>query len=140
MGGRNTRKRWSWIAVVAGCAAPVAAWIGVTAAAGASQAPPAHCSPGAHTLAPPGSQVYPETGNGGYISVHTLVHLVYDARRNRFLPGTRVVLTDRARKCLSSLSLDFERRSANTAAGPNMRVISVRVNGRPARFRFVQPT
>ena len=116
------------------------AWIGVTAAAGALQAPPAHCSPGAHTLAPPGSQVYPETGNGGYTSVHTLVRLVYDATRNRFLPGTRVVLTDRAGKCLSSFSLDFERRSANTADGPNMRVISVRVNGRPARFRFVQPT
>ncbi len=68
------------------------------------------------------------------------MHLVYDANTNRFLPGNRVVLTDRATKCLTSFSLDFERRSANTGAGPNMRVGSVRVNGRPALFSFVQPT
>ena len=95
---------------------------------------------GAHTLAPPGSHLYPDTGNGGYTSLHTLVHLVYDANRNLFLPGNRVVLTDRATKCLTSFSLDFERRSANTGAGPDMQVGSVRVNGRPARFSFVQPT
>jgi len=55
------------------------------------------CSAGAHTLAPPGSHLYPETGNGGYSSVHTLVHLVYDPATNEFLPGNRVVLraTDR---------------------------------------------
>jgi len=68
------------------------------------------------------------------------VHLVYDSTTNRFLPGNRVVLTDRATKCLTSFSLDFERRSANTSAGPDMRVRSVSVNGLPARWRFVQPT
>src|SRR5262244_1858070 len=76
------------------------------------------CSAGAHTLAPAGSRLYPETGNGGYISVHTLVHLVYNAATNRFLPGNKVVLTDRATQCLTSFSLDFERRSKNKAAGP----------------------
>jgi hypothetical protein len=68
------------------------------------------------------------------------VHLVYDADANRFLPGNHVVLTDRATKCLTSFSLDFQRRSRDTTAGPDMTVVSVRVNGRPARFRFVQPT
>src|SRR5579871_3006708 len=100
----------------------------------------AQCSAGAHTLAPPGSHLYPETGNGGYTSVHTLVHLVYDAATNEFLPGNRVVLTDRATQCLSSFSLDFERNSANTKSGPDMAVQSVTVNGRPASFTFVQPT
>jgi len=98
------------------------------------------CAAGAHTLAPPGSRLYPETGNGGYTSLHTLVHLVYDANANRFLPGNRVVLTDRATQCLTSFSLDFERKSGNTSAGPDMSVQSVEVNGRPARFTFVQPT
>ena len=40
--------------------------------------------------------LYPETGNGGYTSVRTLVRLVYDATANTFLPGNRVALTDRA--------------------------------------------
>ena len=51
-----------------------------------------------------------------------------------------MVLTDRATQCLTSFSLDFERRSANTSAGPDMTVNSVTVNGRPARFKFVQRT
>ena len=122
--------------MVAVCLAAAAASLGTAAPAGARS----RCSPGAHTLAPPGSHLYPDTGNGGYTSLHTLVHLVYDANRNLFLPGNRVVLTDRATKCLTSFSLDFERRSANTGAGPDMQVGSVRVNGRPARFSFVQPT
>ena len=46
------------------------------------------CSAGAHTLSPPGAHVYPDTGNGGYTSVHTDVHLVYDATANKFLPET----------------------------------------------------
>jgi Peptidase family M1 domain len=100
----------------------------------------AHCSAGAHTLAPPGSRMYPDTGNGGYTSVHTAVHLVYDAADNRFLPGNHVVLTDRATQCLTSFSLDFERRSVSKTAGPDMSVRSVTVNGHPAAFRFVQPT
>jgi aminopeptidase N len=114
-------------AAVAGTSAPLAA--------------AAHCSAGLHTLSRAGAHVYPDTGNGGYVSVHTDVRLVYDAARNRFLPGNHVDLTDRATQCLTSFSLDFERRStANIAAGPDMRVVSVAVNGRPATFRFVQPT
>src|SRR5690349_24808858 len=114
-------------------------WLGLAVPAHASVAGGGGCSAGAHTLAPPGSHLYPETGNGGYTSLHTLVHLVYDADANRFLHGNRVVLTDRATKCLTSFSLDFERHSRNTTAGPDMSVVSVRVNGLPARFRFVQP-
>jgi hypothetical protein len=98
------------------------------------------CGPGAHTLATPGSHMYPDTGNGGYTSVHTAVHLVYNGVTNRFLPGNHVVLTDRATQCLTSLSLDFERKSVNASAGPDLTVRSVTVNGRPARFKFVQPT
>src|SRR6478735_174130 len=98
------------------------------------------CSAGAHTLSPPGAHVYPETGNGGYTSVHTAVHLVYDGATNRFLPGNHVVLTDRATQCLTSFSLDFERTSANRADGPDMTVRSVTVNGHAAAFTFVQPT
>src|SRR5215475_4760967 len=98
------------------------------------------CSAGAHTLSAPGSHVYPETGNGGYRSLHTDVHLVYDAAGNRFLAGNHVTLTDRATQCLTSFSLDFERRSVNPSAGPDLAVTSVTVNGRRAAFRFVQPT
>jgi Peptidase family M1 domain len=114
--------------------------LGLASPAGARQARSGRCSAGAHTLSPPGSHLYPDTGNGGYTSLHTLVRMVYDANANRFLPGNRVILTERATKCLTSFSLDFERRSANVMAGPDMKVRSVRVNGRPARFSFVQPT
>jgi hypothetical protein len=100
---------------------------------------PLHCSPGARTLASFGSRLYPDTGNGGYISLHTSVDLVYDATTNVFLPGNHVVLTDRATQCLTSFSLDFERTSANATAGPDMSVESVLVNGKAAAFRFVQP-
>ncbi|MGO9080006.1 MAG: M1 family aminopeptidase [Streptosporangiaceae bacterium] len=99
------------------------------------------CRPGARTLSGYGAQLYPDTGNGGYISVHTSVDLVYDAVTNRFLPGNHVLLTDRAAQCLTAFSLDFERRSlANISAGPDMRVRRVLVDGRRAAFRFVQPT
>ncbi len=98
------------------------------------------CSAGAHTLSAPGAHVYPETGNGGYRSLHTDVHLVYDAASNRFLTGNRVTLTDRATQCLTSFSLDLERRSVDASAGPDLAVTSVTVNGRPAAFRFAQPT
>jgi hypothetical protein len=97
------------------------------------------CSAGAHTLSSYGSRLYPETGNGGYQSVHTDVHMVYDATANTFLRGNSVALTDRATQCLTSFSLDFERTSANTAAGPDMNVSSVTVDGRAARFAFEQP-
>ncbi len=126
--------------IVAAGAGLVVPWLAVASPASAAAAGHPGCSAGARTLASPGSVLYPETGNGGYTSVHTLVHLVYDATANRFLPGNRVVLTDRATQCLTSFSLDFERRSANTSAGPDMTVSAVTVNGRAARFRFVQPT
>jgi hypothetical protein len=125
---------------VAGCAGLVLPWLALAAPAGASPAGYGNCSAGAHTLAPPGSHLYPDTGNGGYASVHTLVHLVYDAATNMFLPGNRVVLTDRASQCLTSFSLDFERHSANTSAGPDLTISSVTVNDQPAQFGFVQPT
>ncbi len=128
------------IAAAAACAGLVLPWLALASPAGASPAGTGGCSAGAHTLAPPGSRLYPDTGNGGYSSLHTLVQLVYDATTNRFLPGNRVVLTDRATQCLTSFSLDFERHSANTGAGPDMTVGSVTVNGHPARFSFVQPT
>src|ERR1700759_4209364 len=98
-----------------------------------------HCSAGAHSLSPHGARVYPETGNGGYRSVHTDVHMVYDAGSNTFLTGNNVALTDQATQCLTSFSLDFERTSANPD-GPNLSVRSVTVNGHRARFAFAQPT
>jgi hypothetical protein len=99
------------------------------------------CFAGAHTLSRFGDHVYPDTGNGGYTSLHTNVDLVYDATANQFLPGNHVVLTDRATQCLTSFSLDFERKStANVSIGPDMTVNSVTVNGAPATFGFVQPT
>jgi hypothetical protein len=97
------------------------------------------CSSGARSLSPSGARVYPETGNGGYSSVHSDVYLAYDAADNLFLPGTRVVLTDQATQCLTDFSLDFERTSANAKDGPNLGVTSVLVNGQPASFRFAQP-
>jgi len=120
--------------------AMAAAFAGVTSAAAAASGSGHGCSDGVHTLAPVGSHVYPETGNGGYTSLHTNVHMVYDATTNMFLPGNKVALTDRAKQCLTSLSLDFERQSANTTDGPDMTVDSVTVNGAPATFAFVQPT
>ena len=103
-------------------------------------AAPSTCSSGAHSLSPFGAHVYPETGNGGYTSLHSDVFLHYDSAANLFLPGTHVALTDRATQCLTDFSLDFERTSPNKKDGPNMSVGSVLVNGVPARFTFVQPT
>jgi hypothetical protein len=99
-----------------------------------------NCSSGAHSLSSLGSHLYPETGNGGYTSVHTDVFLDYDAANNLFLPGTHVVLTDGATQCLTDFSLDFERTSPNTKDGPELTVDSVLVNGQPASFTFAQPT
>ena len=125
----------------AGPALASTAQAGTAGQAAAAGRAVAGCSAGAHTLARPGSHVYPETGNGGYVSVHTDVHMIYDAVRNRFLPGNHVTLQDRATQCLTSFSLDLERRSlVHTALGPDLTVRRVQVNGRPASFRFVQPT
>src|SRR5215471_5438533 len=121
--------------LVGGCAG-----LPAPAGAGARGHDRGRCSAGAHTLSAPGSHVYPETGNGGYTSLHTDVDLVYDATTNRFLPGNHVRLTDRATQCLTSFSLDFERTSVDPSAGPDLAVQSVTVNGRPAAFTFVQPT
>jgi peptidase M1-like protein len=134
-----TRRRL--LSAVLTAAVPLAlAGVGVTSAGVAEADSAASCSPGAHTLAPVGSHVYPETGNGGYTSVHTDVNMVYDATTNTFLPGNNVALTDRATQCLTSFSLDFERQSQNAGAGPMMSVGSITVNGAPATFAFVQPT
>jgi hypothetical protein len=99
------------------------------------------CSAAARTLSAPGAVMYPEVGNGGYTSLHTATHTVYDAATNRFLPGNRVDLTDRATQCLSSLSLDFERvEPGNPKGSPDLQVQSVSLDGVPASFRFAQPT
>src|SRR6059058_4900555 len=92
-----------------------------------------HCTSGPRTLSHRGDHVYPDMGNGGYTSLHTDVHLVYDAPSNRFLPGNHVVMTDRATQCLTDFSLDFERYSkAAGAAGPDLTVARITVNGRAA--------
>ena len=98
---------------------------------------------GAHTLAQPGDRVYPDIGNGGYASVHSDVHIGYDAIANQFLPGTHVDLQQRSTQCLSDFSLDFDRHNSvtsTTVPGPDFTVQSVTVDGRPATFKFVQPT
>ena len=61
---------------------------GATAALKARAAQAPACSAGGRTLSKPGMKVYPETGNTGYPSVHTDVHIVYDAPSNLFLDGT----------------------------------------------------
>ncbi len=102
----------------------------------------AECSSGAHSLSQLGARVYPEMGNGGYTSLHTDLHLNYDAIANLFLAGTHADLQVKSTQCLSDLSFDFEQTNGHTAdgSGPNMMVNSVEVNGQPATFRFVQPT
>jgi hypothetical protein len=99
----------------------------------------ATCSSGVRTLSNFGDRVYPDQGNGGYTSVHTDLHIVYDTQTNQFLPGNHADLTIRATQCLTDFSFDFERTAAS-AAGPNMTVNSVLVDGVPASFNFRQPT
>jgi Peptidase family M1 domain len=123
-----------------GSAASAAAGYRQVPGSGGQRVSSGRCSAGADTLSTFGARMYPDTGNGGYTSVHTDVDLVYDTATNMFLPRNHVVLTDRATQCLTSLSVDFERTSANTKAGPDMTVQSVEVNGKPAGFTFVQPT
>ncbi|TCO54354.1 M1 family metallopeptidase [Actinocrispum wychmicini] len=121
----------------------VAATLGIgtiTAVSAASSQRNADCSSGAHTLSHSGDTVYPETGNGGYTSVHTDVSLRYDANNNKFLPGNHVTLTSRATQCLTDFSLDFQANSGGKPNGSNLTVGSVTVNGQPATFAFVQPT
>src|SRR5258708_38351043 len=47
------------------------------------------CSAGAHTLAPAGSRLYPDTGNGGYTTPPTPGHAVHHATPNRVPPGNK---------------------------------------------------
>jgi hypothetical protein len=103
---------------------------------------PDACSSGAHSLSPFGARIYPEQGNGGYKSVHTDVHMVYDTLSNQLLPGNHVDLTMRSTQCLTDFSLDFDATNTLTAggSGPNMTVNSVEVNGQPASFALKQPT
>ena len=128
-------------ALIASSGVLLASFFGsATASPGQGHEPPGQCAPGGRTLSQYGDHVYPDMGNGGYTSLHTDVHVVYDAPTNQFLPGNHVVLTDRATQCLSELSLDFERSSVLTTDGPDLTVQSVEVNGQPAAYRFVQPT
>src|SRR3954471_14427968 len=115
----------------------------VSLARAAQAAPAQTCGAGGRTLSAPGTRVYPETGNTGYKSVHTDVHINYDAPSNRFLPGTYVDLQQRSTQCLSEFSLDFERSNtvaSTTVPGPDMTVTGVLIDGRPAAFTFKQPT
>src|SRR5205085_1889579 len=100
------------------------------------------CSSGAHSMSKFGDRLYPEMGNGGYTSLHTDLHLNYDAIANLFEPGTRAELQVRSTQCLTDLSFDFEQTNGHTAdgSGPDMTVNSVEIDGAPASFRFVQPT
>ncbi len=116
----------------------------VNTTARAAQA--AECSAGGRTLAQPGSRLYPETGNTGYKSVHTDIHLNYDAPSNRFLAGTYVDLQQKAMQCLTEFSLDFERANdyvdpdSPEVTGPDLTVQAITINGVPATFTFKQPT
>ncbi|HEY3732639.1 MAG TPA: M1 family aminopeptidase [Streptosporangiaceae bacterium] len=136
-------RRWLNLTVITSISAVTLTAFGAASPASAAAAPglaaPAPCSAGARTLSPHGAHLYPDTGNGGYTSVHTDVDMVYNAGTNTFLPGNHVVLTDQATQCLTSFSLDFERTSANAKAGPDLSVRSVTVNGQPAAFTFARP-
>ena len=114
--------------VVASCAALASLWGGAAVPAGASPVASADCSAGAHTLAAPGLTSCPR--RPATAATRACTRWCSSSRRGRqplFLPGNRVSLTDRATQCLTSFSLDFERHSANTEAGPNMQVDSVTV-------------
>ena len=128
------------VAAVSGLTLAALAVTPAGAAASPGLAAPPTCASGAHTLSHFGDHVYPETGNGGYTSLHTDIHMIYDAPSNQFLPGNHVVLSVRATQCLTDFSLDFERTSVDPVNGPDMTVNSIVVNGRPAAYKFVQPT
>lgn len=113
----------------------------VLPAAGAGPSAAEGCGPGTRTLSRPGAILYPETGNGGYLSDHTDVKLVYDSNRNRFLAGTAVELELTATRCLTELSLDFEAGDPGGGRrGPRLRVRHVAIDGAEAGYRFVRPT
>jgi hypothetical protein len=136
----STVPRTNLRAIVVSISAIALTSLGFATPAVASPLPTASCSPGPHTLGTLGDHLYPETGNGGYRSIHTNVDMVYDATTNLFLPGNQVQLTDQATECLTSFSLDLERTSADRVSGPDLNVTSVTVDGQPASFAFVAPT
>ncbi len=99
------------------------------------------CSSGPRTLSNYGDRVYPDQGNGGYTSLHTDLYVKYDTAANLFLPGTHADLTIQSTQCLTDFSFDFERTAmSGSAAGPDMTVDSVAINGQSATFDFRQPT
>ena len=68
-----------WVAAASGVTLTALAVAPATVAAAPEPNGPPKCSSGAHTLSHFGDHVYPETGNGGYTSLHTDVHMIYDA-------------------------------------------------------------
>jgi hypothetical protein len=138
--GRLARVSTSTLLVIASLGAATGATSSGAVPRDAARGAAPGCTSGARTLSHLGDHVYPDMGNGGYTSLHTDVHLVYDAPSNRFLRGNRVVLTDRATRCLTDFSLDLERTSPDSTTGPDLTVQAVTVDGEPASFRFAQPT
>src|SRR6478736_3947723 len=133
-------RRRVWVAALSGLTLTALAVAPASVAAAPGPNGPTNCSSGAHTLSHFGDHVYPETGNGGYTSLHTDVHMVYDAKANQFLPGNHVVLTVRATQCLTDFSLDFERTGVDNNDGPKLAVNRILVGGTRAAYKFVQPT
>jgi hypothetical protein len=133
-------RRRVWVAAASGLTLTALAVAPASVAAAPGPNGPPNCSSGAHTLSHFGDHVYPETGNGGYTSLHTDVHMVYDAKANQFLPGNHVVLTVRATQCLTDFSLDFERTGVDNNDGPKLAVNRILVGGTRAAYKFVQPT
>ena len=131
------------LAIASTCTVLVATSVSAaTAAPGRDGPPPGRCASGARTLSHLGDHVYPDMGNGGYTSLHTDVHLVYDAPSNRFLPGNHVVLTDRATQCLTDFSLDFERtsRARRRRPGPDRQLGRPSTASRPRSASCSRPT
>src|SRR6266566_1416439 len=92
---KMTIRRRLWVVAVSATALALPGLVsGLPARADGARGPaaPGHCSAGAHTLSHLGDHVYPDTGNGGYTSLHTDIHMVYDAASNQFLPGNHVDL------------------------------------------------
>jgi len=133
-------RRRVWVAAASGLTLTALAVAPASVAAAPGPNGLTNCSSGAHTLSHFGDHVYPETGNGGYTSLHTDVHMVYDAKANQLLPGNHVVLTVRATQCLTDFSLDFERTGVDNNDGPKLAVNRILVGGTRAAYKFVQPT
>ena len=103
-------------------------------------APSQPCSSGAHSLSPFGAHVYPETGNGGYTSMHTDVFLDYDAESEPVSAGD-ARRPDRPRDAVPDRLQPRLRADVGERHGrPEHDRRSVLVNGQPASFTFVQPT